>query len=117
MTYGKDQMRAWTKVPMIWNDWRAYMENPHEGMWPGVYCFWSKACLVYVGYSINVYKRIRQHRLRHFMPYPTHITALRCETTQQAATIEGDLIRAHRPKCNKRIEPKGGHVRAGARAA
>lgn len=65
---------------------------------PGIYFLWRGPELLYVGQSIHVETRLREHSGRGLIPWTRH-TVMRAEIGQ-LERIERDYIRAYRPPHN-----------------
>lgn len=134
MSYTIEQMREWPRVPHKWLDINGYIaegldiggahkkskqlyRDARKNDGPGVYCAWNKDRLAYIGYSKTMAKRVNCYWMWDFPGEVPHFTGLRCETPEEAAALEADLIEIHKPIQNFRKEPKGGQVRGRKRAA
>lgn len=97
-----------------------YMSSEHTDESPGLYSFWVRGTCLYVGMSMNIRRRLRQHcesedngRLReYFEAYGTEIRfAVMYHhgiTEPRLRRLESRAIRAMRPLANRQRGGGGG---------
>jgi hypothetical protein len=72
--------------------------NPHSCR--GIYFLLLDDRIVYIGQSDNIHKRIKQHLFQREKVFNKILVKYICDPAIDLASIEKDLIKAHKPKYN-----------------